>query len=109
MFKTLNPFSAFTRKQMRDLEADLRRRGHVDEAAADPVVRLPGNQDAGGRYHRSSTTLKALNPFSALNRKQIRDLEADLRGRCRVDETAPSEASGGPTVPSDTGSHESKA
>jgi hypothetical protein len=52
---------------------------------------------------------KTLNPFSAFNRKQMRDLEAELRGRGHVDETAPSEASGGPTVPSDSASHESKA
>jgi hypothetical protein len=107
VFKTLNPFSSFNRKQIRDLEAELRGRGGVDETVADPVVRPLGNH-AGGRYHRGSTTVKALNPFSAFNRKQIRDLEAELRGRGGVDETVPSEATGGPTVPSGSGSHESK-
>lgn len=38
MFKTLNPFSAFNRKQIRDLEAELRGRNNSDKRAPDPVA-----------------------------------------------------------------------
>lgn len=47
MFKTLNPFSAFNRKQIRDLEADLRGRGRGDRNGAHitQMSRHPGDID----------------------------------------------------------------
>ena len=75
MSKVINPFSAVSRKKIRDLEADLRGRGRGDETA----------RGAEGVDSRMSTRLEALNPFSAFNRKQIRDLEAHLRGNVELE------------------------
>ena len=84
MFKARNPFSAFNRSKIRDLEGDLRGGDHADEA-------------------RTQWRLETLNPFSAFSRKQIRELEADLRRHRHAD----GEHAGNRTVAPDNGSDHS--
>lgn len=69
MSRPVNPLSGSNRRKIRDLEADLRGRGHVDQTGA-------------------RSRLRALNPFGAVTREQVRDLEADLRGHGHVDADA---------------------
>jgi hypothetical protein len=83
VFKARNPFSAFNRSKIRDLEGDLRGRGNVDATHA-------------------QWKLEALNPFSAFNRRQVRELEADLRRHRHVY----GERAGSRTAAPDTGSDE---